>query len=377
MWQTQAEINHLLGNKTTVSNKNSTGDIFNFIPSNFYDESMTNNMILFMAIDAVALKSTDKYANFLTDAAKKIGDFSIKNLETIKVVDGATDAAKDLYEEGKKFVDSVTANGVVGAVSSEVESLYSDLTDKLLELNSEAENGADTDEKAMRATWFLPLPNELKTAIKHNYQTDALDPLDKITKSKSFNMINVARSGVSTVGEKTGIAGKIVTYPLKKVMDTDKIARFAETGMNIAKRHNVSLDTNIVNIYKGTNTRNFTFNYTIMPQSQEHAFNIMNAILNLKKYMTGFKEYEIVKQGNVFRLRFLEFNPDTNESNNAQFIDEIMFTNGVDFNITDIDITYGADGGMSMFADGMPKVITMSLKIEERKPLYKIEEDKQ
>lgn len=375
--QNTLDINHIIGNNTTVTNKNSTGDIFNFIPSNFYDESMTNNMILFMAIDAIALKSTDKYADFLADAAKKIGDFSIKNIESVKIVDGATEAAKDLYEDSKKIIDSVTANGVVGAINSEVESLYENLSDKLLELNSEAENGADTDEKAMRATWFFPLPNELKTVIKHNYQTDALDPLDKITKSKSFNMINVARTGITSVGEKAGLAGKIVTYPVKKMMDTDKIARFAEMGMNIAKRHNVSLDTNIVNIYKGTNTRTFTFNYTLLPQSQEHAFNIINGIINLKKYMTGFKEYEIVKQGNVFRLRFLEFNPDTNESNNAQFIDEIMFTNGVDFNITDIDITYGADGGMSMFADGMPKVLNISLKIEERKPLYKIEEDKQ
>lgn len=375
--QNTLDINHIIGNNTTVTNKNSTGDIFNFIPSNFYDESMTNNMILFMAIDAIALKSTDKYADFLADAAKKIGDFSIKNIESVKIVDGATEAAKDLYEDSKKIIDSVTANGVVGAINSEVESLYENLSDKLLELNSEAENGADTDEKAMRATWFFPLPNELKTAIKHNYQTDALDPLDKITKSKSFNMINVARTGITSAGEKAGLAGKIVTYPVKKMMDTDKIARFAEMGMNIAKRHNVSLDTNIVNIYKGTNTRTFTFNYTLLPQSQEHAFNIINGIINLKKYMTGFKEYEIVKQGNVFRLRFLEFNPDTNESNNAQFIDEIMFTSGVDFNITDIDITYGADGGMSMFADGMPKVLNISLKIEERKPLYKIEEDKQ
>jgi hypothetical protein len=150
-----------------------------------------------------------------------------------------------------------------------------------------------------------------------------------------------------------------------------------ERGMTVAKRHNVTLDTNIVNVYKGTKTRVFKFNYTIMAQSQEHAFSIMDALINLKSYMTGSRESEIIKQRNVFRIRFLEYKPDNGEASLAQFIDEIMFTNGVDFNLTSIDVTYGSDGGMSMFADGMPKVIALSIKMEERKPLYKIEQDKQ
>lgn len=363
---------------------------FNFIHEMFNENMQTNRSILFMKLDAVELRNTDKYASYLSDAAAKLSSL---DSGVIKINTTNTEMAKHLitgvYESGKELVDTATEVGkllvdgkAVEAALKSAEAVLAEYMESISSLNAEAENGAQAEDKNIRATWWLPLPNELKTAINHSYIENELNPLDKVLKSRSFAIAGALGGQLEKAGESmgnSGLAGKVAGKVVKgsgKTISTEKIQKSIEIAANVAKRHNVTFDNNVVNTYAGTGTRKFSFSYTIMPQSKQHANDIMMAIVNLKKFIAGSRNNEIVKQSNVFKIKFLE-SSGSDSAKPAEFIEEVMFTSEVEFNVTDINITYGADGSMMLFNDGMPKSLNLKISLEERKPLYRIEDKEQ
>jgi hypothetical protein len=157
-----------------------------------------------------------------------------------------------------------------------------------------------------------------------------------------------------------------------KIADTAKKA-VTELSKQ-ARRQNASLDTNIVTIYNGTNNRQFSFDFTIIPVDLDHSDAIIDGILSLKKNMTGKRDAGqlTVVQRNVFKLEFKNVVPgiSAGEEDTSDYLMRLLgITNNMEFNLTDINISYGS-GNLTFYRDGMPKSLNISLTFVERKPLY-------
>lgn len=187
--------------------------------------------------------------------------------------------------------------------------------------------GKDIKDLSQAKTVFgfcLPLPGEMIDQQGHKWST---------TESMASDVIN-------------GIVGNKYLNPLNKLS--------SEMAAAVGFRKPI-VDPGYFQDYKGTEPRSFSLSFTLMPNNIEEAYTIINMIYYLKKYtlpttvITGLA----LRSPYVFDIEI--GNP---------YIS--MLTNMKGVVCTNMAVSYGVDGAMQMFADGIPKIINLSLSFTER-----------
>ena len=167
----------------------------------------------------------------------------------------------------------------------------------------------------------LPLPNEFLDSQNHNWQAD------QSLLSEFANKI----PGYSTVNSVTANAAHY--FGFRKPM----------------------VDPGLFQNYTGSTPRGFSMNFDFIPNNELEAKNIMNIILNLKKFSLPRAVIDGVTLLAPFTFE-IELGND--------WLKKLINMN--DVVITGITTNYGADGGMQMFSNGVPKHITLQLDFAER-----------
>lgn len=167
----------------------------------------------------------------------------------------------------------------------------------------------------------LPLPNEFLDAQNHNWQADQ-SLLSEF--ANDFKVTGMANKGLANLSHMFGFRKPMV-------------------------------DPGLFQNYTGSTPRGFSLNFDFIPNNHQEAKNIMNIILNLKKFALPKSVIDGVALLAPFTFE-IELGND--------YLKKLINMN--DVVITGITVNYGADGNMQMFSNGIPKHITMQLDIAER-----------
>lgn len=119
-------------------------------------------------------------------------------------------------------------------------------------------------------------------------------------------------------------------------------------------------DPGIFQTYGGSNPRNFTLAYTFIPMNQQEAQAIKEIILWFKYYSSP--EYNLfgvtMTSPHIFMLHF---------AGNSHISEMYNMKKCV---LTSMNVDYGSDGAFSVFQDGFPKQINVSLSFAEMRITY-------
>ena len=168
----------------------------------------------------------------------------------------------------------------------------------------------------------LPIPNNLEESLKHDWNTD-----------------NGPVASVLNAGGDIG---------LQQIVNG--IAALTGT-------RNVTTNPDYVQMYKGSQPRNITFSWTLMPNSKDESELMLSVIRRFKSYSSPNPS---TSGAFLTSPLFCEVN-----IKNENLDDTIRLTNMV---IDSVTANYSSGGFMEMFADGIPKVITLTISMVERKP---------
>ena len=175
----------------------------------------------------------------------------------------------------------------------------------------------------------LPLPNELNDAQNHNWTQDQ-SLISEFANNFADKSISVGGAGLSA----NKILANVSNYfGFRKPM----------------------VDPGLFQNYSGSVPRGLSLSFDFIPNNGLEAKNIMNIILNLKKFALPRSVIDGVALLAPFTFE-IEIGND--------WMKKLINLN--DVVVTAVTVNYGVDGGMQMFSNGMPKHITLQLEIAER-----------
>lgn len=170
----------------------------------------------------------------------------------------------------------------------------------------------------------LPLPNELVDSQSHKWSSSE----------------SVIGGTLTSLAEKTGIS-KI----------NKAVGEFASvSGM---RKH--LIDPGYFQDYEGTEPREFSFNWDLVPNNVDEASNILDILYHLKKYTLPTSTINGISMLSPFLFDIIIGNP---------HINSIMNMNNVV--CSNLSINYSAEGAVQLFADGIPKYMSLSMTFAER-----------
>ena len=172
----------------------------------------------------------------------------------------------------------------------------------------------------------LPLPNELTDTQNHNWTQDQ-----------------------SLISE---FANGLLDAKMGKVLSANKLLASAAHSFGFRKP---MVDPGLFQNYSGSVPRGLSLSFDFIPNNGLEAKNIMNIILNLKKFALPKAVIDGVALLAPFTFE-IEIGND--------WMKKLINLN--DVVVTGVTVNYGVDGGMQMFSNGMPKHITLQLEIAER-----------
>ena len=172
----------------------------------------------------------------------------------------------------------------------------------------------------------LPLPNELTDAQMHNWSQDQ-----------------------SIISE---FANGFLDEKMFKLASANKL--MASVAHNFGFRKPM-VDPGLFQNYSGSTPRGISLSFDFVPNNGLEAKNIMNIILNLKKFSLPRSVLDGVALLAPFTFE-IEIGND--------WMKKLINLN--DVVVTGVTVNYGVDGGMQLFSNGIPKHITMQLEIAER-----------
>ena len=175
----------------------------------------------------------------------------------------------------------------------------------------------------------LPLPNELTDTQNHNWSQDQ-SLISEFANGFADKSISVGGAGISA----NKILANVSNYfGFRKPM----------------------VDPGLFQNFTGSVPRGLSLSFDFIPNNGLEAKNIMNIILNLKKFALPRSVIDGVALLAPFTFE-IEIGND--------WMKKLINLN--DVVVTGVTVNYGVDGGMQMFSNGMPKHITMQLEISER-----------
>lgn len=227
--------------------------------------------------------------------------------------------------------------------------------------------GGEIDPKTLKASWILPLPNNLVNAISHNYSesTSGIDSFLKMDlksggdKDKEENKNEGRFKKFSKWAGRTALLG---------VGNT--IASSATTFAKSLKRFNMNIDQKVITTYGDTDIRSFNFEFNIIPFNKTHSDLIFKSILTLKKFMTGnIMDNSLsmfIQQPTAFTLSFGSKDSSTNEAISQQLSQLLLLNSSMELNLTSIRTSYLSNN--IPLIEGFPKSFTFGLSFSERRP---------
>lgn len=192
--------------------------------------------------------------------------------------------------------------------------------------SSSQQNLAENTKKITKAetVWgfALPLPNELGDTQTHNWET--------------------ANSTLSDMSGSMGLKDNMATKALGELASASGFRK-------------PLIDPGYFQDYKGTEPRNFTFTWDLIPNNQHEAQNIVDIIYNIKKYTLPKTAINGVVLLSPYMFDIEIGNP---------VISQLMNMNNVV--CTSLGVQYAAEGALQFLADGVPKYIRLSMSFAER-----------
>ena len=182
----------------------------------------------------------------------------------------------------------------------------------------------------------LPLPNELTDTQNHNWSQDQ-------------SLISEFANGFldSNISMKVPLTDKTIKTP-----SANRLTAAATHNFGFRKP---MVDPGLFQNFAGSVPRGFSLSFDFIPNNGLEAKNIMNIILNLKKFALPRSVIDGVALLAPFTFE-IEIGND--------WMKKLINLN--DVVVTGVTVNYGVDGGMQMFSNGMPKHITLQLEISER-----------
>ena len=182
----------------------------------------------------------------------------------------------------------------------------------------------------------LPLPNELADSQSHSWD------------STTGFVSDIAQAA-------KGIGDTIVKGASGGMVSGDTIAKGVANASSQAGFRQPLIDPGYFQDYKGTEPREFTFNWDLVPNNIDEAYNIFSIIYNLKKYTLPKSTINGVSMLSpyLFEIQI-----------GTEIINALMNMNNVV--CKSMTVNYSVDNSLQMFSDGMPKYISLNMTFAER-----------
>lgn len=228
-------------------------------------------------------------------------------------------------DELKKQVEK-TSNDVKDIIVNEKTHSPTDLTQRVSKLvNAKTIYGI-----------ALPLPNELVDTQTHHWD------------STTGFVSDIAQAA-------KGIGGRIVEDATGGKVSGDMISKGVANASSRAGFRQPLIDPGYFQDYKGTEPREFTFNWDLVPDNIDEAYNIFSIIYNLKKYTLPKSTINGVSMLSPYLFEIQISN---------EIINALMNINNVV--CKSMTVNYSVDNSLQMFSDGMPKYISLNMTFAER-----------
>lgn len=185
----------------------------------------------------------------------------------------------------------------------------------------------------------LPLPNELTDQQSHDWETTTGivgEVGTKITNASVDKMVSV------------------ISPSLGKITPDISINKVMGSMSNTFNYRKPLFNPGYFQNYNGSQPREFTFTWLLIPNSEEEALSIKEIILQLKRF-TLPRSFAGVGLLSPYSFDIELPNPSINE---------MMGIIGVVCKSMNVD--YAAEGGLQFLPDGMPKYIKLSMTFTER-----------
>lgn len=182
----------------------------------------------------------------------------------------------------------------------------------------------------------LPLPNELADSQTHQWDS---------TTGFVYDIAQSVKGGGDRKAE-DATGGRV---------GGDIIAKGVANAASRAGFRQPLIDPGYFQDYKGTEPREFTFNWDLVPNNIEEAYNIFAIIYNLKKYTLPKSTINGVSMLSPYLFELQIGN---------EIINALMNMNNVVCKT--MTVNYSVDNSLQMFSDGMPKYISLNMTFAER-----------
>lgn len=194
----------------------------------------------------------------------------------------------------------------------------------------------------------LPLPNQLSDSQDHTWENEMglVGRAGKALMGQSLGGIASSIGGSGKIA--SAVSGAIGAMDFTMDTAVGYASHAAGTRKPIA---NPGFWQN----YTGSTPRRFALSYEFLPESQEEATTIRDIILLFKMYASPSKSAmgsAVLMAPYYFRILI-----------SNTYVSQMFNMNSVV--ITSVQVDYGSDGSMQLFNDGFPKMITMSLQMQE------------
>lgn len=211
----------------------------------------------------------------------------------------------------------------------------------------------------------LPLPNELNDVQAHTWETEngivstmlgsMLDTAKNAAKG-NLQPNGSASEGAGAIEKKIVGGAHAVLSKANGVVDavvnsSGKIIANASSALGFRKP---LVDPGFFANYQGTRPRVFNMSFDFIPNNENEANNILNIIINLKKFSlpTTAVNGVMLMAPYTFEIIF----------GNKRLERLINLSNVA---LQSLEVNYSADGTMQMFGNGMPKYIRVSMQFLE------------
>ena len=258
---------------------------------------------------------------------------------TIKVKEQSSDqSSKDAYEKSKKDLEEQQTK-VLTAASSVAD------VQQNLKANSKS-SAYDTS-----AIIVLPLPNTFTDSQSHGWsnETGIIGTIGK-------NLMSMASpSGIAKkVAGATSGAASTVASGAADVMSGITLDKVLGASASALGQRKPLIDPGYFQNYSGSDPREFTMTWDLVPSSGAEANDIVMIIMKLKEYSAPSK---MVNGVSLWAPHFFSIEFGNPFISAMAKIDRVVIKN--------ISVDYGADGFMQQHFDGMPKHMTLSLTFAE------------
>lgn len=264
-------------------------------------------------------------------------------------------------EKTTSHYDTESLSKSLDTVKQTIRNSVSDVTNKVNEMMGVKTSGnvkstSSFFDMLSKCCITVPLPERIVDNQTHNWTTET-GIIHDVASSTIGQAVNDLKSEFLSyiAGDKTSTMRNYVASAADSI-DLNKLIGAAADTMGFRKP---MLNPNYWQNYTGSQPRNFGLDIDFIPQNQEES-------LTVKKIITLFKAYSSPSVQTAGITLIAPHYWDIMIAN-ADISDMFRLDNLV---LTNISVTYGADGKMALHGDGMPKHIQLSLSFIESHLTY-------